>query len=847
MTMSAQQALPPSGSLLAGYRPIAGVRDELLDEHGRLRAHWADVLEALEGLGDHERHQRSDRLNHRVRELGIANDIYADPSNTEQPWHLDLIPLIISPAEWRWLEAAMIQRARLMDEILKDVYGEQNLMRRNLLPPSLVFSDPAFLRPCVGIKPTGSPLQFYAADIARGADGMWRIIDSHAETMAGIGFALANRVVLTQVAGDLSKTANIMRLSSFFSDMQASLFARSERPDPRIALLTSGPTNSDYFSHAYIARYLGCLLVEGGDLSVVNERLYLKTLEGLKAIDQVVRCTEAASSDPLELNPSDFGGPVGLVQAAQYNPDLIVNALGSAIVENRGLSGYLPRLCQELLGEPLTLGDAPRYWLGDAEAREQVLRNPDKWIFRAAHEGTGRPGRATAGRILSALDSGTTESLRTEVELFGQSMVAEAPVGFATTPSLGENGLHPVPYAVRIFVSATEDGYRVMPGGIAMTVETQSVALSAPSALTRDVWISSDTRSRPHTSLWRPAIETATVDRSQRALQSRVADNLFWLGRYAERTDWIMRALRSALERLDQDVGASPDGPRAARRCLSSLIARDSDVDLPGPEVSDVDALNWMIGQLLCNDTHVCGLIQTVEALHRTLGHIRDRLSLEAWRTLRRLRAADLRGVARIDALEWLEDGLTSIAAFNGLVHENMTRNFGWAFLDMGRRLERAYNLSEAIDALIVKSEEHSSAELVLLLELGDSFMTYRSRYRLEPMLHLVLDLLCLDEANPRSIAFQLAAISNHLEHLPKGRLGNTLSEERRLVLGLRTSVQLAQAELLADKSGDSQLRDVLTEQMDKLPRLSDAIMRSYFNPSDERPSRVFTRLEPTQ
>ncbi|MDX2259817.1 MAG: circularly permuted type 2 ATP-grasp protein [Hyphomicrobiaceae bacterium] len=881
MGTGAQRHKEIEHTLASGYAPRPGVFDEFVDAAGVVRPHWRPLVEALSVLSPSGLAQRAERINKRVRDIGIANDAFSDPNEADQPWHLDLMPLIFDAATWRELAAGVEQRARLYQAILADIYGPQKLIERGLVPHELVFADRTFLPPCHGIVPPGGHLQFYACDVARGADGRWRVIDSHAETMAGIGFALANRMTHTHVLGGVFRAAGATRLAGYFQSMQDALTTQCGRPDPRMALLTPGPHHSDYFSHAYIARYLGHLLVEGGDMRSVGDHVFLKTLEGLKPIDLIVRCVEGAFADPLELDPRGGLGCVGLVEAVRKTPNLVVNALGTAIVENRGFGGYLARLSEELLGEPLALWEAPRWWLGDAKARDLVLAEPGRFVIRAAQEGTGRPGRAELGRKLADGEASAFANLKGTIEMFGARLVAEEPVGFATTPALaghgagyaanghaagvngagvngaGVNGagagLVAEPYAVRLFACATPGGFIVMPGGLAMTVDDQrAVALSAARAQTRDVWVLGEGGETPFKSLWRPAIETAAIERSQRALQSRVADNLFWLGRYAERADWLMRVLRSSLNRLEEEAAAANNGLQSARRSLARILARDAKAATIDPAATDAAAVLAMAG-LLLDGTSGYGLPGTLDALHRTASQTRDRLSLEVWRTLNTLRGEALRfefnptaGVG--DVLDRIDEGLAGIAAFNGLMHENMTRNFGWSFIDMGRRLERGFSLCEAIDAMFTNRIEpaQETPALIYLLEVGDSFITYRSRYRLDPMLHLVLDLLLLDETNPRSLAYQLAALSRHLESLPQAKQGTVLPEERRLALALRTAIQLSEVADLSKVADRRQLGSLMHYQLETLPSLSDAITRRYFSLTDDAPKRVIMRTEPS-
>ena len=349
------------------------------------------------------------------------------------------------------------------------------------------------------------------------------------------------------------------------------------------------------------------------------------------------------------------------MQACRKAPDLVRNALGSAVAQNRGLGAYLPDICRRLFGEELIIADAPRWWLGDAANRQHVIDNLDRMVIRPAQEGTGRPGGAQYGQLGSSLTEAQRRALKEEIGLHGEMLVAEERIGFGTTPAFTPQGLVPQPFAVRLFVAATADGFTVMPGGLAMAiVPNLAVALSAPEARTRDVWIVADGEVPPHRSLWQPTIDTARVQRSQRVIQSRVADDLFWLGRYAERTDWIMRVLRSALQPLRGDNSpAHVQG--AARACLQALAIRDeTHAATPSDGEADVDRLVHLL--ITAKDGRRT-LDGTLDKLYRVANLTRDRLSLEAWRVLSHFRpGADWRRAlvaAPPEALlDLIEDGL---------------------------------------------------------------------------------------------------------------------------------------------------------------------------------------------
>jgi uncharacterized circularly permuted ATP-grasp superfamily protein/uncharacterized alpha-E superfamily protein len=836
------------------YAPHFNTYDELLDPGGAIRPHWRTFSGLFHALPPERQMQRVVRLNRLVRENGIADDIFADLTKNGDPWKIDLLPVIFSTAEWAFLERAVIQRARLFNAMLSDVYGPQELLKSGAIPPLIILNDPAYLRPSVNL-PGGAPgLDFYAVDIARGPDGAWRVLDNHAETPAGSGFALANRVVHAQVAGDMFRAVNGLRLAPFYQKLQSELLSRVNRDDPLIALLTPGPRHADYFGHAYLARYLGLVLMEGGDMRVAGGRVYMKTLEGLKLIDLIVRCVEGAAADPLELNPHGYLGPVGLMQAVRKSPGLVTNMLGSGVIENRGLGPYIPALSRALLGEDLELHDAPRWWLGDAAARRHVFSNFGGMVIRRAREGTGRPGGADAGRDPGKLSQDQAAALRSEIELNGAALVAEQPVGFATTPSWTPSGLKPAPYAVRLFAARIGGAYHVMPGGIALTVDAKTgVSLAAAEGHTRDVWVTSATEISSQISLMRPPAEASGVQRAGKGLRSRAADNLFWLGRYNERADGSMRLMRAALTRM-RDDGAESQAGEAVRKALTAILAKDF-VPAKPPVAEPLKAVEDLVVTLMTSTDRAYSLPRTLDSAHQAASVLRDRLSSEAWKTMQTFQTNPLwrgetapGGVA--DIIDALDQGVAALAAFNGMVAENMTRNPGWRFLDIGRRLERAVNLAELLLALFSAAQEDDSetSGLLFTLEAADSIITFRSRYLFAPVLPLVLDLLLLDESNPRSIAYQLATVEEHLSALPQASRSGVQTEEQRMILELLTRVRLAKVSELAHVGADgarAEFTALFSFIADGVPRLSEAITRRYFNLTEDELRRVYSRTGP--
>ncbi|WP_210200524.1 circularly permuted type 2 ATP-grasp protein [Cohaesibacter celericrescens] len=856
-TALGERVKPSSPSML--YQALPGIHDEMMDVSGAVLPHWQQWFHAFSTWTEDERASHFEKLNQVVRETGIAFDLFADPYEAKQPWSIDLAPLIIAPDEWQWLQTALSQRARLFNAINADLYGPRKLIQEGYLPAELVFSDPSYLRAMHGHKGMFNGLQFFAADLAKGADGTWRVLDNHAETPAGVGFAVANRISLTHCEGNLFRQSNAKRLAPYFQQLQNTLIDRSGLEDPHIAILSPGPEHPDYFSHAYLARYLGYLLVEGGDLVCQNNQVHLKTLAGLKPIDLIVRSIEGAKADPLELNPDGFDGATSMVRAVRSMGVKMINELGTAIVENRAIAPYLPPISQYLLGEDLMLREAPRWWLGDPASVLHVMKNLDQMLITDAHEGSGRPGEVRPAIDGATLTEQDKTALVQKMSLMGKTMVAEQKLDFATTPSWTGQSLEPRPFAVRFFTSRKSQNYEVMPGGLSMSVGgTQAIGLFAPEGLTRDVWIASDTKLAPFESVWPTLDKAGAYSRAGRSLQSRIADNLFWLGRNVERIEWQFRLCRQALSRLDEDSGPEED-QRTVISALNSLILRAPKAPVFDAGFGGMNEIERLVRTILYGKNRTHGFQESVYHMHRLSGLTRDRMSSEAWRILNDF-FTDRRWhkepgfVHSGQVIDLLDKGLMSLAAFSGMAMENMTRNYGWRFLDIGRRVERAENLAGLFSRLVFAPgmATDSTRRMMFILEVADSFITYRSRYRIMPSLPAVIDLLLLDEANPRSIAFQIAALSDHINSLPMEPEMGLRSEENRLILALLSEIQLAEGHLLShipqmDESKDieqvitekSQLENLLDNQMSKLPQLTEILTRRYFTHTEDKPHRI--------
>ena len=838
-----EAALAP---LFDRYRPLPGVYDEMKTPEGEVRPHWRRLVEALRALRVADLDARWKRVERILYENGLTHNIYDEHDAARRPWRLDAMPLLISSDDWRALEAGLTQRARLLDAVLADCYGEQRLMLEGSLPAPLVLGNPQFLRPLHGVEVTGDRrLHYYAADVGRGADGRWWVLKDRCESPVGGGFALENRIALRNCLPDEFIAVRVRQLAGFFQSVHDGLATVTDSADPRVIVLTSGPAAPGYFAHSYLARYQGYVLAEGPDLTVRDDRVFLKTLEGLRPVDVIIRRVEAASCDPLELrSDSPFGIP-GLVAAVRAGNVHVVNALGSGLADTEGLMPFLPALCRRLLGEDLRVPSLETWWCGDAGSREHVLANLDRLetrdlYYRGASEpGTQNPDGAEAWQV------GGPRAL---IEQRGFAWLARAPLTLSTAPVIGTQGLWPVPFALRVFVAAGPDGYVVMPGGLARLCPPHPGQAFDFGRFGdgKDTWVIADGAKRGAAAR-RTRPGSVALRRTSRELPSRTADNLFWLGRYAERSEALLRQIRSSVVRLVDEECPAED-LLAVDRVLgpvfdkAGVAAPDDAERSAGPR----SVLERRLGELIFDPDREYGLRRTLRDLGRTATLSRDRLSVDSWKILRPVQADDFarrpapavppRRSAAEAVLPQLDQGIQRLAAFSGMGMENMTRSFGWRFLDMGRRIERGLQTVALLGSLVEAEEPEDDGSLILLLEIADSFMTYRSRYLVTPQLAPVVDLLLLDESNPRSVAFQVTALVSHLEQVPRDPSRAVPTPEQDQAGDLLAALHMADATDLCrrDRHGRRQgLAALLMRIAADLPELTTRLTRTYFSHAD--------------
>lgn len=826
------------------YETRLGSYDETLTDRGELLPHWQMLLDSLDMLGGDKLEQRRREAQRLLRDNGVTYNVYDELNGTRRPWQLDPVPLLIDADGWEKIADGLQQRAVLFDLIFRDLYGDQRLLHKGVLPAELVYAHQGFLFPCMGLPATDArQLALHAVNLARGPDGRMWVVDDRTQAPSGAGYALENRTVMTRVMPELFHGQSIRRLAAYFRGLHEGLarLAPQRRDDPRVVVLTPGPFNETYFEHAYLASYLGYSLVQGDDLTVRDGRVWLKSLDGLRQVDVILRRVDDSYCDPLELRSESGLGVAGLLEAVRHGKVRVANPLGSSALENPALLPFLPGLCRYLLDEELKLPSLATWWCGQPLERQFVLDNLDRLLVRNINREGG-----SATLIGDQLTSAERDLLRLRILAEPHLYVGQERVSFSTAPSLVDGQIVPRHAILRTFVSLQGDGeYQVMPGGLTRVAPSEGTLAVSNQAggVSKDTLVINN-RPEPHVSLWLQPQANQLIQPQTRALPSRAADNLFWVGRYLERTEAVARLLRAVLQKSRE---VRQFGEAESLGCLQVLLRAMTHVTdcYPGfvGEGSE-DLLNDPHEELvsLFRDADREGsLAYSLKLFQLTASSVGDLWSSDAWRLVNALEeewqeASFSQLVDEDRALFHLDQLMLKLMAFNGLIADNLVREPGWVMLDIGRRLERALASLALWRATLVPRHPKGVAQQVMekVLAVCESLLTYRRRYRSFMHLPTVLELLLLDKAHPRGLAFQLHQLKNDIEVLPRSTPGYRLATDQRILLEAETRLFLSDVTQLATAGQDDgvfqALDDLLAGLSQALWNLSEDLTLTYFS-----------------
>jgi uncharacterized circularly permuted ATP-grasp superfamily protein/uncharacterized alpha-E superfamily protein len=824
----------------AGYRPLAGCYDEMVDEAGVPREHWAHLAEVFSELGVEELLRRRQEAARLIDQDGAVYNAYGEAIRPGQRWLLDPVPAMLSSREWEQIETGLTERAELLDLVLGDLYGKRDLLRRRVLAPEIVFGHDGFIRPWDQIRLPGEHQLFtYAADIGRDAGGRPLVLSDRTQVPSGFGYALEARSVISRVFPTLFRDSQVHRLAPFFRSLRVALqeAAPPNVDDPRIVVLTPGPWNETAFEHAFLASRLGFPLVEGSDLVTRRGQVWMRSLGQLEPVHVILRRVDAWFCDPLELKPDSQLGVPGLVEAARSGAVSIVNPLGSSVLENPALMAFLPRLSEHLLGRPLALESVPTWWCGEPDGLRHVLANIEQLVLRPVSRSAG-----TASVFGWELSAAELDRCKRRIEAQPLGWVGQTSLTMASAPTLTPAGLAPRRSVLRAFAVPRNDSYTVMPGGLTRVAPSTDVGRisSQAGAISKDTWVLASEPERL-TGFWLDSGPTVQRIDPMASIPSRAAENLWWLGRYAQRAEAITRLLRVIYDRRNEfQRSTNPAGIESLRALLVAIThmtttypgfvgsGDEQRLASPGRELLD----------LVVDEQRTGTLAHAIRALLDSAYAVRDQLSADTWLMVGALdkEILELHGPMhdpQAVVSRALQRVMQSLLALSGLGNESMVRDLGWRFMDAGTRLERGVQLLSLLQATVVDARGTATDSLMLesVLSAAESIITYRRRYRSHAQLETLLDLLLLDDGNPRSLTFGLDRLRDDLDALPVGP-NRRLREEQRLVLEASTALRLADSGALAaqDESGRRPALDVfLGDLRGKLLDAADAVDRAHF------------------
>ena len=858
--MDSSQAEPLNASLtsslldeISRLSPKAeeGHFDELRGNAEGLLAHWKTFFEQLEPTGLADLDQRTQELNRQVRDNGITYNVYADEYGPQRPWSVDLFPLIITTDAWQEIECGILQRARLLEAIITDAYGPQNLLKQGLIPPALVQGHPGYLRAMHGVNPAGNKhLHIIAFDLARAPDGKWSVISQRTQAPSGLGYLLENRNLIARQFPKSYESMHIAPLANAYRDLIDTLKSQSPAgSNTHIALLTPGPYNETYFEHAYLARYLGLTLVEGGDLTVRDQHVFLKTVRGLEPVHVLLKRLDDEFLDPLELRSDSTLGIPGLLQAIRAGNVIMANAPGSAFLESPALLGFLPAISEYLLDEKIQLPAMDTWWCGERAALEAAIPNLGHSAIKPTypHSFGHESYESTLGGNLNQaqLDEWVGKITRQPDEHTVQTYIplAQMPTWLNAFNINDASLIEPHSYMLRVFaLSNGVDSWQVLPGGLArISTNDSGIASMQRGGSSADVWVQR-TASNQTTDSAPQQVQHSKYAVRKRLVTSRAAENLYWFGRYTERSENILRLAKLYLENINSEYIPS----KAMWIWLEKLCEQYGLVPEGVPTNHDHEEARHRIYERTLIDSlssldHATSVGFNLSAMKRTASNVRERLSPEQWSTINHCienfqadchKATAYQDFSSSLAIEALTSASQALAAITGAQTDRMTRDDGWQLLAIGRHIERLSFLTTALDLAITSgllfNPKADDSGYIALLTLFDSTITFHAQHQQSREIGALVDLLVMDDENPRSLAWVSKALRSRLSKLA-GTERDAPDELTRSVTNLQDySLDLL---IAVNANNDLQnLRSCLANCSQAAWNVSDEISARYFN-----------------
>jgi uncharacterized circularly permuted ATP-grasp superfamily protein/uncharacterized alpha-E superfamily protein len=830
-----------SFSLLNSYKKTINSYDEVIDHNGQVKPYWQSLFDTLESIGMEELELRNQEIINKLKENGVTYNVYNADYGGNRAWKLDPIPFLIHQKEWQNIEKGLKQRAHLLDLILKDIYGPQLLIKKNIIPAELVFDNSGFLQPCFDVKQKlQNQLLIYACDMARGPDGKMWLLDNRTQSPSGSGYTLENRTVMAKVFPELNKNIYRNRLSPYFIHLQQTVatLGNLSNENPTVVFLTPGAENETYFEHVYLSSYLGYTLVQGSDLLVRDGFVWLKSIDGLERVDVIIRRVDDEWCDPLELRQNSLLGVPGLLQVMRMGNVAVINPLGASVVENYGMMAFMQNACKFLLDEPLQMNSVATWWCGQTKELNFVLSNLHRLIIKKANRKQGF--KSLYGRQMSKED---LEKLRQLILKNPKDFVAQEEVSLSTTPSFIDGKLVPRFAAIRTFLVSDGNDYKVMQGGLTRSspVKDKFVISNQLGGFSKDTWIVTDTPTEHYEHI---VIRKTSNNQHNNSLTSRNAENLFWVGRLFERTMALTSFLKIVLDRLNENVNDKAKKQQEYLVVLFKSITHltktypgfaeevdDSIFENPEPELFS----------LINNSKKAGSVAYDIQSFLRTSNHVSDKWNADTRRILNLIEdnLQSLRNSHSINQVSHNLDKLyTRLFAFYGNIFETLPRDSGFYLLEAGKNIERILSLVSVLRSAF-SFKNNDEVETVLMeavLENHHLLAQYRYIYKSHWSLVAVLNMAFLETNLPYTLSYLLDALSSCLSKLPKNIDSNRLNIAERTVLEAMSLVKLFDAESMIKADEETQYRaeldKTLKEVYDLISKVTSNLASLYFNHS---------------